>query len=308
MFEQSEFRSDHDPAIAGTAVAPARPKPPLGKRIRAWTIVSFLFLVLLGTTAGGILYARHISRSGRWDDLPIVMELLLPLGFVVWFFIRHRTRTGKWSESREQQLQRRAEFKARRTPARLRARSLGSNVLTWAGYTAFESSCPSWQRAGAWTVLVGYALLQLAFVAVAVIAIGASFADDDTVLQRLLFCGLGLLFLFVAGKNALLLLRRKQAGSLRITREEHAELKTHRDAWRLRESQKPLRSKVVTIVFAVATEAYLWMRVTVFHAHHRHESWITPLFSLPACTWVIWVQLRSPKQAPTQDTADTPTA
>jgi hypothetical protein len=44
--------------------------------------------------------------------------------------------------------------------------------------------------------------------------------------------------------------------------------------------------------------ALWWFRVTVHHAQHPHESWVTPAMATPFFLYSIWVQFRKPKTPP----------
>ncbi len=294
-----QFRSDHDPAIAGSATAPAKPKPTLWRRIRAWAIILSLYAVILGMAAGGILLLRPSFHSSiPWDErLVLALGLLAPLAWIIWFFLKKRWQTGRWSESPEQREQRRAQCRANGTcrPGRTRPQSWARSLLHWAGYTAFEPSCTAWQRIAGWTVLAGYALYLLALTAIGVICIGASFADSNTLHACLLFIGLGLLLFLIPGMAVRAFIRRISAGQVRVSREEMEQVRTQRAAWRVRESQKPLRSKMFTVLFIVAAYGWWWLRVTLFHAQHPHESWVTPAIYTPFALYLIWSQFRRPK-------------
>jgi hypothetical protein len=69
---------------------------------------------------------------------------------------------------------------------------------------------------------------------------------------------------------------------------------TH-SAWALREQQKPLRSKILGTAVGPAVYALWWMRVTLHHAQHPHESWVGPATAMPFLLYSIWVQFRRPR-------------
>lgn len=134
MLDQHEFRSDHNPSIAGTATAPAPAQVPLAMRIRAWTILGLSFAVSLGMAAGGIFYARHIYRFKKWGELPGVLELLLPFCFFAWFLVRKRIQTGRWlgrRETWEQGSQRPAPYKTRPKSPKMDLLSVARSILIW---------------------------------------------------------------------------------------------------------------------------------------------------------------------------------
>jgi hypothetical protein len=98
------------------------------------------------------------------------------------------------------------------------------------------------------------------------------------------------------------LVRGLREGKVGATRADLDELRAQRSAWAARERQKPLRSKLIGTAVMVAVYALWWMRVTVHHAQHPHESWVTPAICTPALIYSIWVQFRRPKSAPATET------
>jgi hypothetical protein len=149
-------------------------------------------------------------------------------------------------------------------------------------------------------VLVAYTLAVLGVAAFGVIAIGAAFADDNTHTATLLFIALGLAALIWPGMVAWKLVRGLRAGKVGATREELDALRARRTAYHVRENQKPLRSKLISTAVAGGVYALWWFRVTVHHAQHPHESWVTPAMATPFFLYSIWVQFRKPKTAPPQ--------
>jgi len=304
MFEQSEFRSDHDPAIAGTAVAPAPAKRHLRKTIRFWSVMAVVYGVMFGLAAGGFYLTRSAFRTGEWEKLLLAVVLLLPLASVVWHFLRNRIKTGPWAGDAEARKERLAKSKESRALDRNQPWSLWRYALTWAGYVAFEPTCSAWQRIAGWMILAGEAIMVLAIVAFGLIAIGASFADDNTLGQRAMFVGFGLLLFFLPGRAMRLLIRRRRAGQLRVSREELDTLRALRAAWRKRESEKPLSAKLLTIAAVVGA---LGLRWAMHSARHRHDGWVDAAIYAPLALYVLWVQFRKPKR-PSENEPVSPTA
>lgn len=303
MLGQPEFRSDHDPRIAGTATAPACARPPLRRRVRPWAIVTVILAGVLAMAAAGVYVLRSsFRRRDGWDNVEIALELLLPLMFVLWFVVRMRMKTGKWAadaKTRHESYVRSAEIRKVR-----HGRSLWRYALTWAGYVAFEPECPLRTRAAGWVILAGEVIVMLAVAAMGVIAIGASFADDNTWAQRCIFAGFGLLLFFLPGRAVLTLMRRRHAGQMRASREELDGLRAQRAAWRKRESEKPLSAKLVTTAVVLVSYGFLWIRTTVHHAQHPHESWVTAAIYTPLTLYALWAQFRRPKSGRTAPTDD----
>ncbi|HXE07954.1 MAG TPA: hypothetical protein VN612_08665 [Acidobacteriaceae bacterium] len=296
MLEQPEFRSDHDPRIAGTTTEPAPPRAPVAKRVRAWTMIWLFVGAIVGMAAGGIYILRSsLHKPGGWDNLDIALGLLLPLGFLIWFALKTRIKTGKWTEDAKTRQATHARNKEKLALNRGRPWAPWRYALAWAGYTAFAPACGWWQRAAAWTVLAGEALVMLAVTAFGVIAIGASFDPSVTGVSKILVAGLGLLLFFLPGKAVIALVKRERAGQMRVSREDLDGLRAQRAAWRKREHEKPLRSKLMTTATILVSYGFLWVRTTLHHKQHPHENWMTPAIYTPLALYLIWVQFRRPK-------------
>ncbi len=179
--------------------------------------------------------------------------------------------------------------------------SVLSYAVKWASYTAFQPDCTTAQRTGAWLVLAAYALVVLGVAAIGVICFGASGADDNTHTATLLFIALGVVVLIWPGMVVRRLIRGVRAGSVGTTREELDELRARQNAWRARESAKPLRTKLMNTAVAAGIYVFWWLRVTVYRSHHPHESWVTPAMATPFFLYSIWVQFRPAKSAPSAE-------
>ena len=305
-----------DPLSGGLnpgGVPSAKCKAPLWKRVRAWTIIVLLYAVFLGMAAAAIPLLRSAFRPGllpedRLLHLLYAVGLLLPFLFVLRYFIRMRLKTGLWRGTPEQRQQERAQRLARcsidgtkRGYCAAKQGSLFSYAIKWASYTAFQSTCTATQRAAAWLMLAAYTLAVLGVAAIGVICLGASGADDNTRTATLFFVALGVAVLIWPGLVAWKLIRSIRAGKVGTTREELDGLRAQRTAWRMRESAKPLRTKLINTAVAAVIYALLWVRVTVHHAQHPHESWVAPAMAAPFSLYSIWVQFRRPKNAPPTD-------
>lgn len=285
----------------------AKCKPPLAKRVRAWTILGGLCAVFLGTTIASVPQLRYAFRPGvTWDDrlmhLLWAALLMAPCLLVLRQFVVNRAKTGRWlgtpesrKEKREQQLAQCAIKNGR--PVCAAQPDLFRFALQWAGYAAFAPELAAWQRATAWLVLAAYTVAVLGVAALGVIAIGASFDSSNTLTQMLLFLGLGVAALIWPGFVAWRLIRNLRAGKVGTTREQLDELRSRQTAWRMRENAKPLKTKLINIGITVAIYALWWMRVTVHHAQHPHESWVAPAIMTPFFVYSIWAQFRPPKNA-----------
>lgn len=303
-----------DPQAGGLDPGGAcKPKAPLWKRVRAWTIIVALYVIIFGMAAGAVPLLRSVFRpGGALDDrlmhLLWAAGLLLPLGFVLRYFIRVRLKTGKWRGTPEQRQQEKAQRLAKcsidgtkRGYCAANQNSLFTYAIKWASYTAFQPTCTTAQRAAAWIVLVGYTLAVLGVAAIGVICFGASGADDNTRTATLLFIALGVAALIWPGMVARRLIRGIRAGKVGTTREELDDLRGRQAAWRMRESAKPLRTKLINTAVTAVIYALWWIRVTVHHAQHPHESWVTPAMATPFFLYSVWIQFRKPKNSPPRD-------
>jgi hypothetical protein len=145
--------------------------------------------------------------------------------------------------------------------------------------------------------LAGFAVFILGLTALGVVCFGASFADDNTVTARLAFIGLGAALLIWPAVTVRSLIRRKRAGTLSASLEELDQMRAQRAAWRAREWQRPMSSKIISTAVTVFIYGLWWIRVTLHHAQHPHESWMIPAMWTPALIYLLWVQFRRPKNA-----------
>jgi hypothetical protein len=305
----AEFPDANSGGLDPLGAPTAKCKPPLRRRVRAWAIIVALYAVFLGMAAGAIPLLRSAFKSGvAWDDrlmhLLWAALLLAPLGFVVRYFVRVRLKTGRWRGTPEQRKQERQQRLAKcsvggaKPVCGTKQSSPVTYVIKWASCSAFDPKCMPWLRGAAWLVLVAYTVAVVGVAAFGVIAIGASFADDNTHTATLLFIALGLAALIWPAMVAWRLVRGLRAGQVGATREELDAARAQRMAYHVRENQKPLRSKLINTAIAGGVYALWWFRVTVHHVQHPHESWVTPAMATPFFLYSIWVQFRKPKTQP----------
>ena len=298
-----------DPGGAPTAKC----KAPLGKRVRAWSIIVTLYATFLGMAVGAVWLLRSVFDPGvAMDDRLMHLlwagSLLAPLGFVVRYFVRIRLKTGRWRGTPEQRKQDREQRLAkcgvdgtRRGTCGVKRDSPIKYAIKWASCAAFQPTYAGWQRSAAWIVLAAYTLAVLAVAAFGVICFGAAF-DHNTVTATLFMIAMGLVVAVWPAMVAWRLIRGIRNGRVGTTREELDELRAQRAAWAMREQQEPLRSKLISTAIGLAVYALWWIRVTVHHAQHPRESWVTPAMGTPFILYSIWVQFRPAKNAPPQAT------
>jgi hypothetical protein len=282
-----------------------KPKAPLWKRVRAYTIIVALYAAILGMAAAAVPLLRSVFRPGtpleeRGLDLVYGVFLLLPLGFVLRYFLRLRLKTGRWRRTPEYIKQERAERRAKCTPATGCAPGKNtwvSYIVKWATFAAMDKTSSAAQRLAGWGVLTLYALGMLAMVAVGLICFAMAFAGNNSIGLTLTFVGFGIAVLFVPGLAVVKLVRGIGAGKLGATREDLEQLRAERTMQHQREWQKPLRSKIGSTAISCAILAFMWIRAAILHAKHTHANWVAPAMWTPALLYSIWLQFRRPKSA-----------
>ena len=207
--------------------------------------------------------------------------------------VRTKIKTGRWSVSAEARAQRSGRCSTQGCTTK--QSSWSNYAVKWAGCTVMDRECPTWQRATAWAVLAVYVLAMLGMTAVGVICFGAAFADNNTALATCLFIGLGLAVLLVPGLAVWRLISAILAGKVGATREEVAAIRVLRAERRAREWQRPLRTKIGAIVFAVVMYGAWYLHAT-HRDQHSHVRWVTPAMYAPFLLYGIWVQFRRPKE------------
>ena len=301
-----------------------KPKPPLGKRVRAWTILLVFYGAIAGMAIAAIPQLRDAFHSGgAWEDRAVSamwgVLLLLPLAFMARYFVRVRLTTGRWRGTAEQRQQDRERRLAKRT-ARGGVPGVGATcatgagwqtswpgyLLKWGSYSAMEPTCPRWQRAAGWAVLVAGVLAWLAAIGFVLVCFGAAFDATNTFSQSVLFAALGLLFSLLPAFALRAFLRGLRAGKLGATREDLDQIRAQWAARNMREYSKPLREKVTTTILAVAVIGFLLLWKARRHPKDVSDLWIDAVvYGLPLL-YVTWRQFRRPKDVPARDSAPPP--
>jgi hypothetical protein len=273
----------------------ARPAIPFWKRTLGWSILVLLLAVMASMVVGGIFLLRHtfsqnIAPDDRlFDGLYAAALLTLPAS-LIWILIKTRITTGRWTGHQQQ----------RSLACYPQFNSSPANWITfstnWATFTAGDRSASMQKRAIAWTTIVLFAAGLLAVTAFAVICFGAAFADDNTALERFLFLALGAAILLFPGLTVWSFIKKKRlTGSWRTSREQMQTMTAARERWRMREYARPMRSKMSVLAINAVVLLVLWLRTTVFHAHHPHSSWITPAFWTVVAVYAVGIQFRKPR-------------
>ena len=203
--------------------------------------------------------------------------------------LRRRIRTGHWMLTSPETLGRLGRLNTR--PRGWRQASpwtWARFVFAWAGFVAFHRASAWWKRAAGWVLLAAYAALLAVFTWFSLVCIAAGAETVATGGYLLLLLGAGLLVW--PGVTVHGIIRRLRAGGLRITDAEIDRIRADRNAWRQRESLRPLHTKVVATIFLLTIYSLWWLRVTVYHAAHPHEGRLTPALWTPFVLYSIWAQ------------------
>ena len=287
-----------------------KPKAPLWKRVRAWTVILGLYAVILGMAGFGVTLIRSNFRSGKaLDDRLFLLlggaALLIPLVRVAWVYLRSKWIKGRWLMTKQESAQLLSQCSARRFRAsEIPPWSWIRFGVNWANYSAMEPKNPLWKRALGWTLLIAFVALMLLLTGFGVIFTVAGFATIAS--GGLVIIGFGALLFVVPIQATWSCIRRiRTMGSLRTPQEELRQMGVQTTEWQDRETQKPLRSKVVSTVIIAAILSGWWVRVTLHHPQHPHETWFNPALWTLFAIYAIRVQFRKPKNSPPQ-TSDPP--
>ena len=263
-------------------------------RTRAWVNgVLWLLIGFVLVSAAGML-VRAALRVGRpFEDvlfyvLGAATLVALPAMFASRLLLR-RWRTGRWMLTDPETLQRLARGRTR--PHGWRQASpwtWARFAFAWAGFVAFDRASAVWTRALGWALLAAYAAVLAMFTWFSLLCVAAGVFTVASGGYLLLLLGAGLLVwpgLTVRG-----LIRRMRAGGLGTTPAEIAQIRAERSAWLQRERERPLHTKIAAAVFLLSIYSLWWIRVTLHHAEHPHESRLTPVLWTPFVLYSIWTQ------------------
>lgn len=287
--------------------AELHPKSAPTHSARVWLALllwSGILFVLLTGAAKLLIFTFRIHRP--LEDTAFYMfgaaALFALPGMFAARLLHNRRTTGLWLPDREATLQRLALIRTR--PKGWRQASPWSwirFVVVWSGHVAFRQDRPLWQRLLAAATLVLCAAFLLLIVALSVGLVFLGLRADDTTGSILVVIGAALLLWPVLVVRALIL--RIRHGQLRISTEELQDIHRQHIAWRIRQRQRPLRTRVFSAIFLVAVYSLWWLRVTLHHAQHPHESRLTPALWTPFVLYTLWAQFSSPAK-PTSPTTD----
>jgi hypothetical protein len=290
----------------------AMPKPSLRRRIRAWALVLVVFGIPLGMVSFAVTLIRSALRTGTPLDGRVfrflgAAALLYVPAKVVWVYIQRRWTTGRWTmttqaraQAMQERVQRITQCSTRRVGAtRTPPWSWVLFAVKWANYSALEPAVPLWQRSVGWMLLGIAVAVLLGLTGFGVICLGAGFGTIGS--GGLPIVGIGVLMFVFPGQAVWFCIRRKrESGSIRVSREELLQMRAQSTAWRTIERQKPLRSKIITSAVLVAILCGWWIRVALRHSQKAHDSWFGPGLWTLIAIYVSWDQFRKPKSAAPQ--------
>jgi hypothetical protein len=301
--------------VDDSAIPPESVKPnlPLWRRVRAWTIICGIYALLLGMVWWSINLVSSVIKPGvAWDDrayklLGAAALLVIP-GKVAWVFIKRKLVTGSWLVMTPEE---KAKVAARRA-ARQCSATQGAAcrrprqpwityAVNWASHRSGDQNARLLERTLAWTVIVLYAAYVLFWAAFGLMGIVASFADDNTARQQFLWILLGLACLVYPALVIRANFRRFQAtGSLRVSQEEFQSASAQRQEVQNKQRQMPLRNKIISYAVGFVVAGLMWMRATVHHSSHPHESWVSPAILTISLLYAIWRDFSKPPQTQSQ--------
>ena len=286
-------------------IAALRPKVALWKRVLAWSVLVGLYAASIGMAGFGVRLILHGLRPGievgdRLGLFSMAAGLLVFPVALVSVFVRTKLKSGRWAMSKKEAMQRHAQCAARRVgPMRTPPWSFILFAVHWSNFTARDERTPAWKRAVGWTLLVLFGATLLGMAAFGVIFIGAGLDTFLSLGWMMMVFGLMLWVVPVQAVRACLR-RRRETGSLRTSEDELAQLSVQRTVWEFGESQKPLRSKVISTVLMAIVLGVFWMRSVVYPTRHSHPNWVTPGMWTLFAAYVVWVQFRKPKASRTE--------
>lgn len=275
-------------------------KAPLRKPVLAWASVFFLYAVTLGMAGFAITLIRHSFRSGiPFDDRVYLLTgaavlLAFPVR-VAWVYIRSKWTSGHWLMTKEESARMRSHCSTQRigvtqTPPW----SWIWFALNWANYSAREPNTSLWRRALGWALLAAFAAVIFAAAGLGIIFIGAGL--DSIHSGGLVIVGIGAILLLIPILTAwFCILRKRRTGSLRSHQEDLQQMGVQQTEWQTKESQKPLKSKIVSTVIIVIILGGWWMRETLNYSRHSHADWVNPGLWTLFGIYAIWIQFRKPK-------------
>jgi len=275
----------------------------LWRQIRAWAAVCLLYGIALALAVAGIVILRHafVTRIDITDRIYRLLAGAALLAFpalVVSYLIPAKWAFGNWRPTREHALQRATQCTMRPQNAIApQQRSLVLFVLHWANIALRAPQSPLFKRLIGLLVLFLYAAALLAICGLSVILVGAGIATFASLGWMMILFGLILLIIpaqFIAG----IVHRRRTHGNLQSSDDDLVGIMAARSLWFQQGRRQSLRTKLFSTAIFLAFLTVLWLRVTVYHSRHPHETWAMPFIWTLVGIYLVWNQFRRPKAAP----------
>jgi hypothetical protein len=283
---------------------------PLRKRVRVWAVLGGLYAVILAMGVFGVKLlvsglGHHVSADEWLMRFAGAAALLLMPCAVAWYFLKMRWKTGRWlgtKEARQQQRTQCAVRQGRRPNGGIQSPPWSWVLLAayWGSYNAMDTAAPVGRRMAGWSALAGFAALLLAFAGFGVIFLGAGLTTIATGGGVMIFFA-ALMFVIPVVAVWRCVQRKRTTGRWHVSQDELEDLNGGRRAWREREVQKPLRTKIISTLLFIGVIAFLWARAYLPHGQHREGAWLTPAIWTIFALYGIWIQFRTPKNAPSRD-------
>ena len=278
----------------------AKTAPPLWRQIRAWTLVCVLYCTVLALAVGGFVVLRHafvprLDITDRFYRLFAAVALLAFPALVASYLIPAKWTSSRWPLPRRQPSQFVAQC-AMRPTSRInpQQRSLVLFVLHWANIALRDPQSSVFKRLLGVLVLAVYAAALLAICALSIVMVGAGSATFASFGWLMILFGL-ILLIIPAQFIAAIVQRFRTHGNLRSAPDDLAGIMAARGLWYQQQRSQSLRSKLISTAICVAVLTMFWLRVTVYHSRHPHESWTIPFFWTLFALYLIWNQFRRPK-------------
>lgn len=276
---------------------------PFRRRIRVWAIACAFYGVALALAVAGFVVLRHAFAHGldptdRQFTLVGSATLLALPALICWLHIRSKLTTGRWFGTTEEGRQRVAQcvMRPQRNITR-EQRSLVLFLLHWANISIRDPQSSIFKRLTGVLVVIAYATVLLAICALSVILVGAGVATFASL--GWLMALFGLVLLFIPAQFVIALIRRRRVqGNLCSSPDDLASIRAARNRWFQQQRQQSIRAKLISTAIGAIVLTGWWLRVTVYHFRHTHESWTSPLVWTLFALYLTWNQFRRPKSSP----------
>lgn len=260
-------------------------------RTRVYLLLGAILVVVCGMAIGGCFWVLSAFRPGHvWDDrLYAVLGsigLIAPLYAGTRGYIKAQRNRGRVSVQCNPET--RPPVQCAPGVCNAKAGSLAMYLIKWSGYAAMQPTCPTWQRAAAWLVIILCGAAILALTGFGIVMIGAGLGTMPSGLGIVAIGLAALIWPFIAVRS---LVRGIRAGKVGTTREEFEQFRAAYQQWRTGQSQMPLRKKLINTATMLACVGFLWLH-NVLRYPGKDGNWIVPAIWAVPLAYSIWAQFR----------------